>query len=855
MNRGPKVPSDSDLSDSEEISSDRREFLKLSALGVTSAAAASLFHAQKASAKAVILPGKERTILGYCWPWTVRPGENLDFKVSTYGDNATKPYQADLVRIFCGDSLSSPYIFKEIEKDAPFNGQYTGREQGTYPGSYVEIPEAPVLNRLNSFTVQTFVFPTFIPQKAKELSTKSNPTSPFGLVKKGSRKPPEFHDQTLVSRWDERKQSGWSFYLDKAGRLAFKVGSGKGKVHKIHLQNTLIKERWFLVTANYDASNKKITLTAKQTVWSPSKEWNWPSESLTSPIPQGISMPQQGPLRFGATTNGSGNSDKLRPADVLNGKLDSVRLANKVLSAQEIDRLSSLVLPAEMASDVVGFWDFSKGIGTVRVDDLSANQLQGEAVNLPERGVVGIHWDAASVSDWRHKPEHYTACYFHDDDLYDAEWQTDFSYQVAESLPSGIYAARLKHGDFVEHIPFFVAPPKGKPTAKAALLIATATYAAYTNPYPLPFWYRRKDEKQSDGTVKQVLEPTFNYGYITEGEIEFQANHPELGKGTYAYHPDDTSVKHSSQKHPNLFVKLGGSTILTLDTYITALLHQANMDVDIITDDLLHQEGLDLLQDYSVIMTGSHPEYYSKNMQDAVEGYVDQGGRLMYLGGNGFYMVASYHNELDGVIEVRRPYDKQHWMSHEMVQEFDGHSGGEWMHCNRPAHRIVGVGMGAHGNVHSNGAPYHRNPDSNNPRAQFIFDGIKEQLIGDFGLYDGSPTGGKGGAAGYEVDSYSVYRGSPAHTLVVASSGPFDYPFVTFYGMTAEQYQNNYPMPRADMVFFETANGGAVFSVGSIAWSMSLSHNDYQNNVAKITLNVLKRFIDSTPFQLPVSEK
>jgi N,N-dimethylformamidase len=52
---------------------------------------------------------------------------------------------------------------------------------------------------------------------------------------------------------------------------------------------------------------------------------------------------------------------------------------------------------------------------------------------------------------------------------------------------------------------------------------------------------------------------------------------------------------------------------------------------------------------------------------------------------------------------------------------------------------------------------------------------------------------------------------------------------------------------RADLVVFETPNGGAVFSTGSIAWAGSLGHNGYDNNVARITGNVLRRFIDPTP--------
>jgi N,N-dimethylformamidase len=50
------------------------------------------------------------------------------------------------------------------------------------------------------------------------------------------------------------------------------------------------------------------------------------------------------------------------------------------------------------------------------------------------------------------------------------------------------------------------------------------------------------------------------------------------------------------------------------------------------------------------------------------------------------------------------------------------------------------------------------------------------------------------------------------------------------------------------MVFYETPNGGAVFSTSSIAWAGALAHNTYHNNVSRITENVIRRFLDSTPF-------
>jgi N,N-dimethylformamidase len=49
---------------------------------------------------------------------------------------------------------------------------------------------------------------------------------------------------------------------------------------------------------------------------------------------------------------------------------------------------------------------------------------------------------------------------------------------------------------------------------------------------------------------------------------------------------------------------------------------------------------------------------------------------------------------------------------------------------------------------------------------------------------------------------------------------------------------------RADMTYFETPNGGAVFSVGSITYCGSLPHANFDNDISRITDNVLRRFRD-----------
>ena len=52
---------------------------------------------------------------------------------------------------------------------------------------------------------------------------------------------------------------------------------------------------------------------------------------------------------------------------------------------------------------------------------------------------------------------------------------------------------------------------------------------------------------------------------------------------------------------------------------------------------------------------------------------------------------------------------------------------------------------------------------------------------------------------------------------------------------------------RADLIFMPTAQGGGVFSTGSIAWVCTLSCNGYDNPCSRLTENVVRRFLDPAP--------
>jgi N,N-dimethylformamidase len=283
------------------------------------------------------------------------------------------------------------------------------------------------------------------------------------------------------------------------------------------------------------------------------------------------------------------------------------------------------------------------------------------------------------------------------------------------------------------------------------------------------------------------------------------------------------------------------------DTHITDWLEESGIDYDVATDEDLHAEGAELLRHYRVVLTGTHPEYYSAAMLQGLHDYTAGGGRLMYMGGNGFYWRVAYHPTLPGVMEVRRAEDgTRAWVARpgEFHHSFTGEYGGLWRRQNRAPQTLVGVGFIAQGFDLS--SSYRRTPESADPRVAFAVEGIAmDETIGAFGLIGN-------GAAGLEVDIVDPTLGTPPHTIVVARSDELP---DTFILVNEEQLINMSTMLgstndriRSDITFMETGNGGAVFSFSSMAWCGSLSHDGYDNNVSRMTNNVLRRFIADERF-------
>jgi N,N-dimethylformamidase len=263
----------------------------------------------------------------------------------------------------------------------------------------------------------------------------------------------------------------------------------------------------------------------------------------------------------------------------------------------------------------------------------------------------------------------------------------------------------------------------------------------------------------------------------------------------------------------------------------------------------MHAEGVGLLEPYALVICCQHPEYHTTEMLDALEGYLGRGGRLMYLGGNGFYWKTVFHKEAPYALELRRAEGGiRIWATEvgESYHAFDGSYGGLWRRIGRSAHRLVGNGFSSQGVY--NGFPYETLDAITNPRVAFMRAGLEGELKPGVKLGERGFMGG--GAAGHELDRADTHWGTPHHALIVAT-GIVGHP--AYMPVNEDRLGHQWPgnvedVIRADMVFFETPAGGAVFSVGSMTFVGSLPIDAYDNLLTRMMTNVVKRFVDPTPF-------
>jgi N,N-dimethylformamidase beta subunit-like, C-terminal len=514
------------------------------------------------------------------------------------------------------------------------------------------------------------------------------------------------------------------------------------------------------------------------------------------------------------------------------GKLADLTLVEGALNATDAEAVSDLDPAPPAGHGVVALWNLATGPSGSRVVDEGPYALHGVLRNAPTRAVTGPRWKH-SIHDWRSDPDGYAAIHFHRDDLDDAAWSPTFAWRVPRLAPSGLYAVVLRAEREEDRIPFVVAPPRGTATARVAVLLPTLTYLAYAN----------------ERLGREMIEPWPGWYPDLDPLDDLVQAHPEWGASLYDTHLDGSGVCHSSllRPIPNLrpdyrcwFVD--GGRHLAGDLGLLNWLERRGTSFDLLADHDLDRDGGEVLAPYAVVITGGHPEYVSSAMLDGLESFLGGGGRLMYLGGNGFYWVTDVGGGARQRIEVRRGNKgTRAWESApgEQHQALSGEPGGLWRHRGRPPNRLTGVGFTAQG-WDGNNRPYVASEAAG--LHPWVFAGV------DTSRPIGVSGHAMGAAAGDEIDRADVERGTPPETVVLASATGFSDAYQLIVEDVPEMHGSTggsaSPLVRADMTLTAYEGGGGVFSVGSIAWSTGLEGASGPTDAGTISANVLERFLE-----------
>lgn len=749
------------------------------------------------------------SITGYTDKVSYAPGDTVNFQVSV--DNALQA-QVEIVRLIHGDEHPEGPGFIEEVVPTSLSGAHAVTKQFVNDGNAVLVEDSRnLLGLTDSFTMYSFIFPTM----------------------------PAGGRQVLLGRYSLAENAGYALGIDSHSRLAFWVADGKDS-DEIVSEIPLVHHTWYFVAVSFDAKSGK-TVLHQQAVVNPynGRLGRVAPFDHTSTVEQKLRITPTvatSPFLWGAATNAASLRGTFRDFKY-NGKIDRSGIVGRALS---LDEMKAIAVNGGAGADALAAWDTTEGYGPDGIDDIvrdmSANGLHGKGLQRPVRAMTGYNW-SGKHDDWRVAPREYGGIAFHDDAVMDCEWDSTFSWTIPAGTRSGAYAARVTIGEVEDHIPFFIRPTKA--TAPILYLMPTNSYLAYANEmivHHVP--------------VGQAI--LAHAAVLTEKEADYYQD-PKYGRSTYDHWADGAGVCYTSWKRPILNIRpkwrssaIGTTWQFPRDLSTIAWLENKNYSYDVATDHDLAANP-DLLKDYKVVLTGSHPEYWSEQGLNDLEDYIAGGGRLMYLGGNGFYWVVSYRDGEPEFMEVRKgEAGMRAWQAEpgEYYHQTSAERGGIWRNRARPPQKLTGVGFTTQGFDECH--PYKRMPDSYHKSVAWIFDGVEGEVFGDFGL-------ALGGAAGLETERYDLELGTPPHTKLLASSTSWS----DNYAGVVEEILFNHPgtlgtqsdTVRADMTYFTAANDGAVFSTGSIAWMSALPSFGFENNVSQIMKNVLDAF--QKPGSLP----
>ncbi|RNC29218.1 MAG: N,N-dimethylformamidase beta subunit [Candidatus Dichloromethanomonas elyunquensis] len=348
-----------------------------------------------------------------------------------------------------------------------------------------------------------------------------------------------------------------------------------------------------------------------------------------------------------------------------------------------------------------------------------------------------------------------------------AQWKTTYSFTVPDNWKNGMYAVKLADNKGnSSYITFVVKARKDDLRGNIAVLASTNTWQAYNDWGGVSF-YNNTNEDADEGK-------SFGSGIVSM----LRPNH-------YA---DPT---------------LGNSHLAGAELHVLSWMESNGYPYKLVADYDFNKDS-HLLDPFKILIINTHNEYWTQNMYDSLEKFLNRGGSVLYLSGNGIFWKAVINDK--DQIEVRKDF-KNHIL--------DGTPGGYWAkELRRPESAALGVRF--QNSDFSVPAPYQVLKADH-----WIFEGTglkNGDLVGKTGLTKVRDS--SGGASGWETDQVDK-NSSPKNTVLLARG-------------------TNTKGKGADMVYFDHPGGGGVFSVGSITFGGSLA---VDTDLSIMVNNVLKHFL------------
>jgi hypothetical protein len=437
-----------------------------------------------------------------------------------------------------------------------------------------------------------------------------------------------------------------------------------------------------------------------------------------------------------------------------NGSFGSVqRLANPIGTGWVFPTLEGYSSTLSAAPGTNVYFYISTGGSTLTVTWLRLHenlQIPGTPLNGPYGIPQGTSFQVPGQERPVTTSEPWAGAGWDQDPLHPA----DFTLTVPSWWQSGLFAAQVVDDrGYVLYIPFVVKPSPTGFHNPIAVLVNINTWNSYNTwggrsrytggidpySYPMTLSFLRPDPAAS---------PTFGLFYNTESNLH----------------------------------------LVPGEVWMLSWLDEAGYGYDVYTD-LDFDRGIPDLNQYQTLILDTHPEYWTATMYQNLQGYLNQGGDLLYLGGNGIFDMVQYTPDGTGTIILTAPEYRADpsgsypWPSGSLFQ-LNGMDEGQ----------ILGVDY-YWANAGATGAPYQVSAPG---ASHFFFQGTGLQagsLIGQAGIY--AP------ASGWEMDQ--VWQGGTIPGLQVLATGT-----------------NTSDLP-ADMTYYTTAAGGFVFSTGSITFTNSLA--------------------------------